>query len=302
MGEKLQAHEVDWVIAELAERQHGVVALRQLMAAGLTGKSVESRLRRGRLHAIHRGVYAVGHRVVGADGLRLAATLAAGSDAVLSHYSAAQLWGLRLSPRSRHDVTVPRQVRSRQAIRVHQALLPPDEVTTVRGIPVTSVPRTILDIAATARQREVARLIHEAEVKRLWDALSLWDLLARYPRRPGTRAVRSALAERDLGVPKNVFEDAFLSFLDRYGLPQPETNVWLAVGGHMYEIDCLWRAKRLVVELDGRGAHDTARAFERDRAKDRRLIVAGWRPMRLTWRQLQREPRQLARDLASLIS
>jgi hypothetical protein len=193
-------------------------------------------------------------------------------------------------------------VRSRPAIRVHQALLRGDEITVVRGIPATTVPRTILDVAATAPQREVERLIHEAEVKRLWDPLSLYDLLARYPRRPGTPKVAAALGERDSGVPKNVFEDAFVAFLDRHDLPRPETNVWLSVGGQTHEIDCLWRNQRLVVELDGRAAHDTARAFESDRAKDRRLTVAGWRPTRVTWRQLRREEDQLARDLRALVT
>ncbi|MEA2430750.1 MAG: hypothetical protein QOI19_1223 [Thermoleophilaceae bacterium] len=110
----------------------------------------------------------------------------------------------------------------------------------------------------------------------------------------------AALGERDSGVPKNVFEDAFVAFLDRHDLPRPETNVWLSVGGQTHEIDCLWRNQRLVVELDGRAAHDTARAFESDRAKDRRLTVAGWRPTRVTWRQLRREEDQLARDLRAL--
>jgi predicted transcriptional regulator of viral defense system len=301
MEGKLPAREVDRRIAELAERQHGVVALRQLIAMGLTGKAVESRLHRGRLHRIHRGTYAVGHRVLGPDGRRMAVVLAAGPDAVLSHHSAADLWGLRLSSRRLHEVSVPRRVRIPD-IQAHEAGLPDDEIATVRGIPVTTVPRTILDLAATRPLREVARLIHEAEVKRLWDELSLWDLLARYPRRSGTRTVRRALAERDMGVPRNVFEDTFLAFIHRHGLPRPETNAWLQLGDKRYEVDCLWRSQRLIVELDGRAAHDTARAFELDREKDRRLRVAGWNPIRVTWRALQEQPRQLVEDLAALLS
>jgi hypothetical protein len=222
---------MDRLIAELAKRQHGCVAHWQLRPMGIGRGAIEHRLKRGRLHRIHHGVYAVGHRVLGPDGWRMAAVLAAGQDAVLSLYSATELWGLRTSARRWHDVTVPRQLRSRPAIRVHQALLRGDEITVVRGIPATTVPRTILDVAATAPQREVERLIHEAEVKRLWDPLSLYDLLARYPRRPGTPKVAAALGERDSGVPKNVFEDAFVAFLDRHDLPRPETNVWLSVGG-----------------------------------------------------------------------
>jgi hypothetical protein len=291
---------VDRLIAELAERQRGCVAHRQLRRMGLGRGAIEHRLLRGRLHRIHHGVYSVGHRVLGPDGWRMAAVLAAGPDAVLSHYSAAELWGLRTSARRWHDVTVPRQLRSRPAVRVHQALLPGDEITAVRGIAATSVPRTVLDVAATAPQREVERLIHEAEVRRLWDPLSLRDLLLRYPRRPGTPRIAAALAERDPGVPKTVLEDAFLEFLDRHHLPRPETNVWLSVGRHMHEIDCLWREKRVIVELDGRAAHDTARAFESDRVKDRRLTLAEWRPIRVTWQQLHTNERELARDLLAL--
>jgi predicted transcriptional regulator of viral defense system len=121
----------------------------------------------------------------------MAAVLGAGPDAVLSHYSAAELWGLRQAARRKYDVTVARRVRLPN-IDSHEAILPADEITTVRGIPVTIVPRTILDLAAEVPQREVARLIHEADVKRLWSTLSLWDLLARYPRRAGTKNVRAA--------------------------------------------------------------------------------------------------------------
>ena len=290
---------MDSLIAELAERQHGCVAHWQLRACFGRG-AIEHRLRCRRLHRIHRGVYAVGHRVLGPDGWRMAAVLAVGPDAVLSHYSAAELWGLRVPSGRRYQVTVPREVRSRRTIEIHQARLRADEVTTVRGIPVTTVPRTTLDLAARSPQRELERVIHESEVKRLWDPLSLGDLLRRYPGRAGTPRLRAALAERHSGVPKNVFEDAFIDFLDRHRLPRPETNVWLSVGRHTYEIDCLWRDKRVIVELDGRAAHDTARAFENDRAKSRRLTVAGWRPTRVTWRQLEREEDDLARDLRAL--
>src|SRR3954453_1218960 len=135
MEGKLTAHEVDRRIAELAERKHGVVALRQLIAMGVTGKAVESRLRRGRLHRLHRSAYAVGHRVLGPDGWRMAAVLAAGPAAVLSHHSAAELWALRQSARRRHQVTVGRRVRLPD-IETHAANLPADEITTVSGIPV----------------------------------------------------------------------------------------------------------------------------------------------------------------------
>ena len=295
----LQEHGADELIAELAERQHGVLAYLQLRAIGVGRGGIEHRVKCGRLHRIHRGVYAVGHRILTPDGWRLAAVLAAGPGAVLSHESAADLWCIRDMARPLHVVSVPRHVRL-PSVETHHVTLPADEVTTVRGIPVTTVPRTILDLAAKRPEREIARLIHEAEVKRLWDRLSLWDLLERYPRRAGARTVRAALADRDPGVPKNVFEDAFLAFLDRHGLPRPEINVWLKAGTKWYEVDCLWREEHLIVELDGRAAHDTARSFESDRLKDRRLRVAGWDPIRVTWRQLHHQEAELARDLAAL--
>jgi very-short-patch-repair endonuclease len=301
MGGKLRPDEWDAAIALLAGRQHGVVARRQLLGLGLGSRSIEHRLECGRLHGVHRGVYAVGHRLLTDDGWRMAAILAAGPGAVASHLDAAAIWGLLRFEGAVKDITIPSRRHRRRGITWHYALLPPDEITTVRDIPVTTVPRTILDLAAVQPREEVERTMHESEVQRLTDKLSLPDLLERYPRRAGTRVVRAIMAERR-SVPKNVFERTFAAFLRRYRLPRPETNIWLTVGGHTHEIDCLWRAQRLVVELDGRAAHDTARAFEKDRAKDRRLTVAGWRPLRVTWKQLHRGPAQLADDLRVLLA
>jgi very-short-patch-repair endonuclease len=301
MGGKLRPDEWDAAIAHLAGRQHGVAARRQLLGLGLGSRSIEHRLECGRLHPVHRGVYAVGHRLLTDDGWRMAAVLAAGPRAVVSHLDAAVVHDLLRSSRAMTEVTTPYRRKPSPGIRAHYALLPPDEITTVRNIPVTTVPRTILDLAAVRPREDVERALHESEVQRLTDKLSLPDLLERYPRRAGTRVVRAMIAERR-SVPKNVFERAFAAFLRRYRLPRPETNIWLTVGGHAHEIDCLWRAQRLVVELDGRAAHDTARAFEKDRAKDRRLTVAGWRPLRVTWKQLHGGPAQLAGDLRVLLA
>jgi hypothetical protein len=200
-------------------------------------------------------------------------------------------------------VTIPRRRHARPGIRWHYTCLPEDEITVVRGIPTTTLPRTILDVAATRPRRVAERMLHEAEVLRLTDRLSVPDLVARYPGRPGTPAVRAILADRQLGllVPHDVFVAAFIDFLDASRLPRPELNVYLTLDGRLHEIDCLYRRRRIAIELDGRAAHHTARAFEADRAKDRRLTVAGWRPLRITWRQLQREQPQLRRDLGTLL-
>lgn len=289
----------DAAIARLAERQYGVVARAQLGALGLGVGAINHRLRVGRLHPLWRGVYAVGQRRLPREARWMAAVLAFGPGAVLSHRSAAALWRIGTEAGA-CEVTVPGARRSRGALRVHDVLLPPDEITTHAGIPTTTVPRTLLDLAAVVPQRRLERALNEAEVLRLWDELSLEQLLARYPRRRGTRAVRAVLQQRGAGatVTKSELEEMFLSLVDRAGLPRPKTNV-LVEG---FEVDALWRDARLVVELDGRDTHGTAAAFERDRERDRVLQVAGWRPVRVTYRQLRDGPRDVERDIRRLVS
>jgi len=177
--------------------------------------------------------------------------------------------------------------------------LPPDEVTVREGIPVTTVPRTLFDLAAVLRPRQLERALNEAEVLRLWDELSLLDLLRRYPRRQGSRTVRAILGAREAGatITRSELEVLFLEFVDWAHLPHPETNV--TVEG--FEVDCLWRDARVVVELDGRSSHATLAAFERDRERDRVLLAAGWHPVRVTWRQLALTPHRLAADLRTLL-
>jgi hypothetical protein len=299
----VQGSAVDWVISYLAERQHGVVARWQLIGLGISGRAIEHKVACGRLHPIHRGVYAVGHRALTPDGHTMAGVLYAGERAVASHRIAASVHGIRMSNRRRPEVTIPTERRQCKAVQYHFARLPHDEVTAVRGIPVTTVPRTIFDLAAVEPLRLVERVVHEAEVKRLTDALSLRDILDRHPHRHGAPTIRAILAEADIGatIPHDVFEDAFADFCDQFDLPQPEMNVWLPLKDRWVEADCLWRKQRVVVELDGRAAHLTAVAFERDRARDRALTVAGWQPVRVTWRQLHAESAPLAADLAYLL-
>jgi very-short-patch-repair endonuclease len=282
----------------LAERQHGLVARWQLVRGGIGRGAMEHRLKCGRLHSVHRGVYAVGHRVLSRDGWWLAAVLACGADAVLSHRSAAALWRIRPTERARADVTVPRAIGSCRSIQVHRTALAADEVTVVRGIPVTTVARTLLDLAAVVPPRHVERAINEAEVLRLGDERSLARLLERYPRRPGTRALRKAGSSALGSVTRSELEHAFRTFLDDHDLPSPIFNVQIEPVG---EVDCLWHNHGLVVELDGRATHDTRAAFERDRERDRRLQALGHRVVRVTWRQLHTQPQALAHDLRALL-
>lgn len=180
-------------------------------------------------------------------------------------------------------------------------MLPGDEITTVSAIPVTTVPRTLFDLAAVLPRAQVERAINEAEVQGRTDRLSLPDLVTRYPRRKGVAMIKAILDAGAL-LTRSELEVRFLSFLRRTSLPAPEVNVPLFVAGRWFECDCVWRDARVIVELDGRAAHDTAAAFERDRARDRKLHARGWRIVRVTWRQLNDEPEAVAYDLRALLS
>jgi hypothetical protein len=295
----------DRAIGALAERQAGVVDRSQLRGLGLGKGAIDHRVKRRLLVPYHWGVYAVGHGAVSKEGHWMAAVLAGGPGAVLSHRSAAELWGLRPGQTAPIEITTQKRRRPRPGLTPHCSSLPPDERTTTNGIPATTVPRTILDEAATATTRQVERMINEADVQHLWDRLSLDDLLRRYPNRAGSATVREALLGRRAGatLTKSELEEMFIGFLDEFGLPRPEINATLMVNGSGLEPDCLWREQRLVVELDSRRFHHTPRAFESDRERDRRLAVDDWRTIRVTGRMLRADRRiRLADDLAQLLS
>jgi very-short-patch-repair endonuclease len=200
------------------------------------------------------------------------------------------------------EITRPTFCRDRIGISVHRGKLPADEITVVRGIPVTSVSRTLFDLAGMLSKRQLERAMNEAEVRRLTGRLSLPDLLARYPRRRGAAKLRTLLAAKTPGgITRNDFEELFVDFLDSHGLPRPRFNATLPVRGRLLEVDCMWRPERLLLELDGRAVHRTERAFESDRQRDRILLAEGWRSARVTWRQLHDEPSTLAADLRELL-
>jgi predicted transcriptional regulator of viral defense system len=302
IGGKPRSRAVDAAIAELAGRQHGVVSRAQLTRLGIGRRAIERRIQARRLHALHRGVYAVGHLALTREGRWLAAVLASGRGAALSHRSAAALWGIRVAASAFVEVTVPVARRGRGGIRVHHTVLPADELTSRDGIPVTTAARTLVDLAAVLTPTRLERAIARAELLRLSDTTSLAALLLRYPRRSGSAALRRLLAAAaQPDVTRSELEDRFLAFLDTHRLPRPETNVLLHLPGRTIEVDCLWRRQRLVVELDGYAAHGTRRAFDVDRARDRALQAAGLRVLRITWRHLAGEPRPLARDLVRLL-
>jgi very-short-patch-repair endonuclease len=294
---------LDRAIAELAERQYGVISRAQLLALGLERWAIWHRLQIGRLHPIHRGVYAVGHRVLAREGRWMSAVLAVGEDAVLSHNAAAAHLGIRYPADPGIEVTSPRRVRAPSGVSVHWRVLPPDEVTMLRAIPVTTVPRTLLDLATVLDKRQVERAIEEADRRRLDDPLSLIDLVERYPGRRGTGVIKGILDESRIGstFTRSELEEHFLAFLKTHSLPSPELNLAIEMRGSSIEADCVWRRQRVIVELDGHASHATAAAYERDRARDRALHAAGWRVVRITWRQLHRDGNRVAADLRSLL-
>jgi very-short-patch-repair endonuclease len=275
-----------------------------LKRLGIGRQWVSHRLANGRLFKVHRGVYAVGHRALSREGRWMAAVLACGQGAVLSHGSAAKLWKLLKGDQNGvTHVTTPRALRGRPGIRAHHVGLTPEEVTSNRGIPVTSAPRTIFDLAASANPRVVRKAFQEAEFLRLTDAFALRELLLRYAGRRGAKTIRKIVDSSLAGwhVTRSELEERFLEFVEQTALPTPELNARLSVAGGLIEVDVVWKMARLVAELDGHAAHGTWRAYERDRARDRALAVAGWRVVRITWRQLHDAPAALARDLRSLL-
>jgi very-short-patch-repair endonuclease len=278
-----------------------LVARRQLVAAGLARGAIDARIERGHLHPIRRGVYAVGHRLLAREGRWMAAVLAAGDGAVLSHRSAAELWGMVPVGAGMPEITRRTSHRLPDMV-VHRASLPPDEIAVVGRIPVTSVPRTVFDLAGISKPRQLERALHEVEVRGLRDRLSIPDLLERHPRSRGAATLRELLAEKaPAGITRNDFEEGFVTFLDDHALPRPAFNAPLAVRGRFFEIDCLWRDHQLAVELDGRRVHGTPAAFESDRERDRILQAEGWRTARITWRQLRDDPEAVAADLRRLL-
>lgn len=290
-------------LAELAGRQHGVVARRQVVGLGFGSAAIAHRIAVGRFHVVFAGAYAVGHAAIGREGRWMAAVLASGERAVLSHRSAACLWDLRIEAPMPHDVTIARSTGSIRGLRRHRSILLPDELAVRDGIPVTCVARTLFDIAAGAAPWEFERAVREAEFLRLPQAPSLEEVYERRRGRRGAKLVRTTLenlARLPGGTSRSGLEDRFLRFVQRVGLPAPETNVLLRFEGTAYEADCVWREQRVVAELDGHQAHGTRSAFEEDRERDRRLQAQGWRVVRITWRHLN-QPKPLARDLRGLL-
>jgi very-short-patch-repair endonuclease len=270
-------------IAALADDQYGVVARRQLLALGVGNRAIGDRLAGGALITLHRGVYAVGHRRLRIEGRWLAAVLAAGPGAVLSHRDAAALHGIRKPPESgKVTVTTPARARNTPALWVHgRRRLTAEDVTTVRGIPVTSPARTLVDLAPMLTAAQIAATLGEADRKGLLDVAALDRALCRTKGRHGQghRRLLTALEaheQRGITLLLSELEERFLDLVLDADLPRPQLNV--PVDG--VSVDALWPEQRLVVELDGWAYHRERAAAAWDREKTNRLQLAGYDVLR----------------------
>lgn len=271
---------LDHRIAELARRQDGVVSREQLVRLGLTRSAIEHRVRSGRLHRIHTGVYAVGHRALSARGRSIAALLAAGEGAVLSHATALSVWDLSQAGGGPVHVTVAGDNgRSRRpGLVVHRSrTLSPADVVRRDGLPVTSARRTIGDARRSVSPQRFAAMVRRAEILRL-DVGAIRGFEERPIEEDGIRTRMDAI-------------------IRRWRLPAPRREVIIDA----YTVDYLWEAQHLVVETDGRRTHDITSAFESDRARDARLAVLGFQTLRFTWRQITREPDLVGWTLATVL-
>jgi very-short-patch-repair endonuclease len=284
----------------LIGRQHGLITHVQLLEAGVGRGAIQRRRRSGRLTVIHRGVYRVGP-VAAPREPEMAAVLACQPDAYTSHESAVHIHGLfplRAQPAPAHVTVVGRNVNARGKITIHRTeALAEDETTLVDNIPVTTVARTILDLAATLKMPDLEQLVAEAYAGTLTSRSELRRLLARYPGRPGSRAL-TALTKTTPKRTRSRPERMLLTLIRKAGLPEPRVNAPL----HGYEVDLLWPDHRLVVEFDGHAFHAPKPKRERDIRRDQDLILRGYVVLRVTWHQLTSEPEALIARIATALA
>jgi very-short-patch-repair endonuclease len=279
----------------LVEGQRGVVSRRQLRQHGLSGTMIARWLQARRLHRIHHHVYAVGHTALPLEGRLWAALLYAGPGAVLSHMTAGWAWGLiDVGPRRIHLTTAGRR-SSLPDVRVHQSR----KVDPVkhRGLPVTGVPRTLLDLASVLSARQLRRALAEADYRGLLDPADVESVLGRG--RPGSRSLKVALANHlpSLAWTLSELEERFLELCERAHLRTPEVNARV---GRM-RVDALWREERIAVELDGAAAHRGWAAIRRDRRRELALRAAGFHVVRYSRDQVAKSPDEVVLDLRRLL-
>lgn len=291
-------------LADVASRQHGVIAARQLLDLGFSRSAIDRLVRGGRLHRLHAGVYAVGHRGVTPVGRRLAAVLSAGAYAVASHTTAGALWDLRGATNRVAHVSVPAAssgARSTAAVCVHRPRrLEPADITSRDGIPVTTVARTLIDLGDVVRAEQVRRAFIRAEQLRLLDLVQIDGALERAGPRRGAAVLRGVLRAYDprWQATRSGLELRMLDIVRDHGLPQPEVNAWIA---GRWEADLLWPAARLVVEVDGGVVHGTVGARGRDVVRDRALRRLGYGVLHVAEADLDAGDRIARRIRAALV-
>jgi very-short-patch-repair endonuclease len=270
-------------VSELAGRQWGVVARAQLLSMAVSTAAVDAWVQRGRLHRVHQGVYALGHTALRAEGHRLAAVLACGPGAVLSHRTAAAHWGLLRTDQTRIDVTAPRGRHGALGIRLHRSRsLDAQDTTHHQGIPITTVHRTLLDLAATARPSALERALAQSERLQLYDHRATQATIARNNGHKGAQVLKQATSRKPKWT-QNEWEAEFLDLIRKAGLPEPDTNDAFHVPDYgLCEPDFHWPQHHVIVETDGFESHGTRQAFRNDRAKDAALTAAGHSILRFT--------------------
>lgn len=287
------------VVAALGRRQHGVVARRQLLAQGVSSSAISRMVSSGWLVAVHRGIYRVAGHPVGPHGQWMAAVLAGGAEAFLSHRSAAELWKLLEPIEGPVHITAEHGRRQLGGIRFHWSrhLGRP---ATVHGIPVATIPQTLLDLAEVVSPTQLRHAFDEADRRDQLRRRELTVLCERTRGRRGLGALRALLHEPPIPLAdaRSNLEEQFLRYCRDRGLPIPAMNV--PVAG--YEVDCVWPDHLVVLELDSWTHHADREAFETDRKRDAAIQVAGYRILRVTHRRMHREGDQLEAEIRRLVT
>jgi hypothetical protein len=284
-------------LADLAERQYGVVSFRQLRELGFSKGAISRMSEADRLRRIHRGVYAVGHSKLSGQGQCVAAVLACGNGALVSHWSAAWLWGLWSSFSRPVEISIPSHGHRRRGVWTHHIpSLDAGERALVDGvIPLTSFARTVLDVAGTTTVLKTESILERAERRDLLDLGAIDAVLDRHRTAPGTGRLHEAtMIYRDPAFSRARSERLFKALIKKAGLPQPVLNTFVAG----QEVDAYWDTERFAVEVDGWGTHRTRAAFERDPVRQEDLLLAGITCIRITARRIEREPEEVGRRLA----
>jgi len=287
-------------LAALAETQHGIVSFRQLRELGFTKGHISRAFEAGRLRRIHRGVYAIGHGRLSDHGICHAAVLACGAGAVLSHHSAAWLWGfLPRCPREA-AITTPSRGHRRRRIRVHRAAaLAESDCTNHKGLPVTSVARTLLDLGAVGTTRELTSAVDRARRLGCLDFSALDPLIARHRSTvPAKRLQQVVALYRKPAFDRARSELLFLDALEQEGESLPVLNCWV----DKWEIDAYWKAERFAVEVDGWESHGSRQAFEDDRLRLEEMKLAGIDCLRVSARRIETHPKQVAQRIGKFLA